>query len=469
MDAIMLSRLLGFPKLVACVLVFCFGGFAQNLALSHVSIFDGRSPVLQRDMTILVRGNRIQSVGPSASIKIPKTYKVLSTRGQYVIPGLWDLHVHLAGLSADPAWSGEVLLPMLIHNGVLGVRDMGGDPLALQKWKTEIANGKRVGPHIIAAGKMIDGSFQDPSVITVHDADESRRAVDQITASNSDFVKVLSGVNKDEYFAILDEAKKKNRSVAGHLTSEVTVEQALDAGQHSFEHIIYSGIPLACTRNEEQLDREMGAAMSTGAIRRILAVLDKAEEQYDSAQAQHLWQDFKAHGAAVVPTMVSTYVNAHMDELAQRQDLLKPFPDKLRQDWAPAAIMPHYQPDKLAWYKREVEREKKLVFAMFNAGVTVLPGSDSLDPYNIPGNSLQKELELFVEAGLTPAQALRSATSESADFVGDSDRGMIAEGRVADFLVLTGDPVEDIKNTQRISAIILAGKVTGVNEDGPVN
>jgi imidazolonepropionase-like amidohydrolase len=386
-----------------------------------------------------------------------------------VIPGLWDLHVHLAGLSADPAWSGEVLLPMLIHNGVLGVRDMGGDPLALQKWKTEIANGKRVGPHIIAAGKMIDGSFQDPSVITVHDADESRRAVDQITASNSDFVKVLSGVNKDEYFAILDEAKKKNRSVAGHLTSEVTVEQALDAGQHSFEHIIYSGIPLACTKNEEQLDREMGAAMSTGAIRRILAVLDKAEEQYDSAQAQHLWQDFKAHGAAVVPTMVSTYVNAHMDELAQRQDLLKPFPDKLRQDWAPAAIMPHYQPDKLAWYKREVEREKKLVFAMFNAGVTVLPGSDSLDPYNIPGNSLQKELELFVEAGLTPAQALRSATSESADFVGDSDRGMIAEGRVADFLVLTGDPVEDIKNTQRISAIILAGKVTGVNEDGPVN
>jgi imidazolonepropionase-like amidohydrolase len=453
-------------RVVAFIFLFCSATFAQDFALTHVNVFDGRSPALKQDMTILVKGNRILQVRPSASLKVPKGYKVLPMTGRYVIPGLWDMHVHLAGLSADPSWSGGVLLPMLIENGVLGVRDMGGDPVALERWKTEIQAGKRIGPHIIAAGKMIDGAFEDPSVITVHTAEESRRAVDQIASSNGDFVKVLSGVNKEEYFAVLDEASKKNLRVAGHLTPEVTVEKALTAGQHSFEHIIYSGIPLACTANEEQLDQEMSAAMSSGAIRRIGAVLDKSAEEYDPDRAQRLWQDFKAHGAAVVPTLVSTYVNAHMDELSQDDQALKPFPEKLRKDWAAAAIMPHYQADKLAWYKRELDREEKLVFSMFSASVRVLPGTDSLDPYNLPGSSLHKELELFVEAGFTPAQALIVATSDAAAFAGATDRGVLAAGRIADFLVLAENPLENIKNTRKISLIVLSGKAINIDKDG---
>lgn len=458
--AMRLSSLRRWWNVLASVLLFVCGMFAQDLALTHANVFDGRSPVLKRDMTILVQGDRFVRIGPSASMKIPKTFKVLSLGGQYVIPGLWDMHVHLAGLSADPSWSGDVLLPMLVQNGVLGIRDMGGDPVALQRWKREISDGKRIGPHIVSAGKMIDGSFEDPAVITVHNASESRRAVDEIAASNSDFVKVLSGVTKEEYFAVLDEAAKKRLKVAGHLTPEVSVEQALDAGQHSFEHIIYSGIPLACTKNEEQLDQKMSAAMNSGAIRRIGAVLDEAADEYDAGQAERIWQKFKAHGAAVVPTMVSTYVNAHMDELTQQPELLQPLPEKIRQGWSAAAIMPHYQADKLAWYKREVEQEKKLVLSMFTAGVNVLPGSDSLDPYNLPGTSLHKELELFVESGFTPAQALIAATSKSADFAGDNDRGFIAEGRIADFLVLTGDPLLDIRNVRKISAIAQSGRMT---------
>ena len=462
----MRSWILDFSKIIACVLVLCFGGLAQNLALSHVSIFDGRSPALKPDMTILVEGNSILRVGPSASLKVPPNYKVLPVRGRYIIPGLWDLHVHLAGLSADPAWSGELLLPMLIQNGILGVRDMGGDPVTLQRWKTEIQEGKRIGPHIISAGKMIDGAFEDPSVITVHSAADSTLAVDEISSSGSEFVKVLSGINREEYFAVFDEARKKNLRVVGHLTPEVTVEEALDAGQHSFEHIIYSGIPLACTDKEKELDNEMSAAMSSGAIRRIAAVLDRAAEEYEPGKAQRLWQEFKAHGAAVVPTLVSTYVNAHIDELTKDTNALAPFPEKLQKAWSAAAIMPHYQPDKLAWYKRELTRDEKLVFSMFTSGVRVLPGTDSLDPYNLPGSSLHEELELFVEAGLTPAQAIIAATSQAADFAGDAERGVIVEGRIADFVVLAGNPLDDVKNTRRISMVVLGGKIIAATEAG---
>jgi len=128
--------------------------------------------------------------------------------------------------------------------------------------------------------------------------------------------------------------------------------------------------------------------------------------------------------------------------------------------------MPHYQADKLAWYKRELDREEKLVFSMFSASVRVLPGTDSLDPYNLPGSSLHKELELFVEAGFTPAQALIVATSDAAAFAGATDRGVLAAGRIADFLVLAENPLENIKNTRKISLIVLSGKAINIDKDG---
>jgi imidazolonepropionase-like amidohydrolase len=435
---------------------------AQNLALTHVAVFDPASGTMREDRTILVEGNRIVKVGAVRSTKVPSGYRTYALQGKYVIPGLWDMHVHLAGLSANPSWSADLLLPMLIENGILGVRDMGGDPDALARWKSEIEAGKRLGPHIVATGKMIDGSFEDPSVITIHSPDQGRQAVKQIAASGADFVKVLSGITREEYFAIMDEANKQELKVAGHLTSEITAEQAIAAGQHSFEHIIYSGIPLACTANEEQLDKKMAAAMKSGAIRQIGAVLDQAASEYDADRAQTLWRELRDHHAAVVPTLVSTYVNANMDTLSKQTEELKGFPEKLQQEWSPAAMMPYYKPDKLALYKRELEREERLVNEMLSAGVLVLPGSDSLDPHNIPGASLHKELELWVDAGITPAQALKSATADSAEFLGLSDRGSIAPGKIADLVILDADPLQDIANTRKIRATVIGGRYRSI-------
>jgi imidazolonepropionase-like amidohydrolase len=127
-------------------------------------------------------------------------------------------------------------------------------------------------------------------------------------------------------------------------------------------------------------------------------------------------------------------------------------------------MMPYYKPDKLALYKRELEREERLVNEMFSAGVLVLPGSDSLDPHNIPGASLHKELELWVDAGITPPQALKSATADSAEFLGLSNRGSIAPGKIADLVILNANPLQEIANTRKISAVVIGGRYRSITK-----
>ena len=186
------------------------------LAITHVTIVNSQGPP-QKDATVIVSRGVIEWIGDVRDHRGPahQDELQLDARGKFLIPGLWDMHTHIAGISADPAWSKNVLLPLLVANGITGIRDMGGDLRALQQWRREIASGALLGPQIVAAGPMLvpapppgKAKSTDPSILQVGSAAEARAAVDALQKQGADFIKVIQ-LSREAYFAVAAESKKK--------------------------------------------------------------------------------------------------------------------------------------------------------------------------------------------------------------------------------------------------------------------
>jgi imidazolonepropionase-like amidohydrolase len=425
------------------------------LLIKAVKIIDVDAGIVRAAEDVLVSNGRIAEI--AKRITGPAGATEIEGRGKFLIPGLWDMHVHLAGLSADPAWSRELLLPLLVANGVTGVRDMGGDLEALQQWKKEIAAKRLMGPEIVAAGPMLDGEFDDPNVLKTRNPQEARQNVAQLKARGADFVKVLSGLDRDTYFAAMSAAKENRMILVGHVPPPIGPDEASNAGQKSIEHILYSGIAISCSAHPEALREKWAAAMKSGAIRQIAKVEDSAIADYSLNSAQDLWKTFVRNKTWLTPTLHSTYSSAHLAELVNDDPALQYLPKTLSASWTSEKLQVSLAQDKLEWWGRELRNQLKLVREMHAAGVRLLAGTDSLDPHNVPGASMAHELELLVEAGLTPRDAVRTATLGAAEFFDRKDIGDVKIGSKADLVLLNANPLEDIANVGRIEAVILAG------------
>jgi imidazolonepropionase-like amidohydrolase len=215
-----------------------FGGQASSrIALTHVTVIDSTANSPRTDQTVVIDNGRIVEMLPSARGKLPKGARIIDGQGKFLIPGFWDMHVHVAGLNADPAWSKQVLLPLLVANGVTGVRDMGGDLDALLAWRREIENGTLVGPHIVASGPfLVSSGKKTAEQYPVANVVEARAAVSDLKRRGADFVKIISLPSKEVFFAVADEAKKQGIPFAGHLPFQVSAVEASDAGICSIEH-----------------------------------------------------------------------------------------------------------------------------------------------------------------------------------------------------------------------------------------
>ena len=217
-----------FSSFILLVLLVLIDGAAcaksATLALTHITVIDatGRQPL--PDRTVLLSGDRIESIDQAAP---PDDARIIDGRGKFLIPGLCDMHVHLAGVTADPKWSKATLLPLLIANGVTTVRDMGGDLAALQSWRKEIDAGKLIGPRIYCPGPMLDGGKSDPpALLGISSPDEGRAAVRDLKSKGADFIKVLSRLDRESYFAIADEAKKQGMTFVGHVPNSIRAVEA---------------------------------------------------------------------------------------------------------------------------------------------------------------------------------------------------------------------------------------------------
>jgi imidazolonepropionase-like amidohydrolase len=429
------------------------------LVLQHVTVIDGTERVPQPDQTVVIVGDRINAIGPAGQIKIEKTARVIDGRGKFLIPGLWDMHVHIAGVSANPAWSKDVLLLLLLANGVTGVRDMGGDLDALLSWKREIQSGALLGPHIVASGPWLaGGGKKTPEQYPVANADEARAAVRELKQRGADFIKIISLPSRDAFFAVADEARKRGISFVGHLPLDVDATEASDAGMHSIEHLFYSAFSLSLSTQQAELRKRLADAQKARDNPAQEKVTHDAEASYSPEKAAALWQTLKKNKTWVTPTLASLDISSHPQRWDPNEAGLAFVPPDLAQQWR-AAITDKSSKDRAAWMQRQSSNDWKLTGEMHRAGVSLLVGSDSLDPFVFPGDSLHRELEEFVRTGFTPLEAIQAATRGAAQFLGrEKDFGTIEVGKTADLILLDANPVENIVNTRKILAVIYNGR-----------
>jgi imidazolonepropionase-like amidohydrolase len=428
------------------------------LVLTHVTVIDAIGNAARPDQSIVILDGRITANGPSSRIKPPKDARIIDARGKFLIPGLWDMHVHIAGLNADPAWSKQVLLPLLLANGITGVRDMGGDLEVLLAWKREIGSGTLVGPHIVACGPFLVGSGnKSAEQHPVANSDEARAAVRDLKRRGAEFIKVISVPSKEVFFAIAEEAKKQNIPLAGHLPFQVSAQEASDAGIRSIEHLLYSAFSLSFSSKEDELRARLVAAEEKGDSVAWEQIAHESDATYDKGKASKLFQTLKRNRTSVTPTLASLDITAHPEDWSVDDPQLAFVPPSLAKQWRDS-FQDTAMKERAAWLARQAANDWRLTGELHQVGIPLLVGSDSLDPFVFPGESLHRELSELVRAGLRPAEALQSATVGAAEFLGrQQDLGTIDVGKLADLVLLDGSPLENIANTQRVNAVVRGG------------
>jgi imidazolonepropionase-like amidohydrolase len=429
------------------------------LAITHVTVIDmtGAPPTL--DQTVFVEKEKIVAVGSTSSISIPPDAKILDARGKFLIPGLGDMHVHLTG-AGEPNGSRKFFLPLLIANGITSVRDVGGYLDSLIPLRKEIEEGKRLGPRIVFAGPYLDGdppAFQ-PAIV-VKSRDEAEAAVQTLKQRGVDFIKVQSNLSREAYFAIADAAQDQNIPFIGHVPDRVTAREAADSGQRSIEHL--TNVLRHCSTKEADLMRTQFRDSSRGGQ---LAWQRELLDSYSDQRAAELLAKFREQNTWQTPTLILlrdvAFPSAGPNLTADAR--LKYVPRKLLATWNEGYRRQINATTSAQFSMRKalLERSLSIVGQMQKANVKILAGTDSAAPYVLPGFSLHEELALLVQAGLTPMEALQTATRNPAEFLGKLDsQGTIAVGKDADLVLLDANPLDDIHNTQKIRAVVARGNL----------
>lgn len=431
---------------------------AAPLAITHVTVIDGTGRAPQADQTVLIDAGRITAVGAAAKIKIPKSARTIDGSGKFLLPGFWDMHVHIAGINADPSWSKQVLLPLLLANGVTGVRDMGGDLDVLLSWQRDAESGALVAPHIVTAGPFLTaGGKKTPEQYPVHSAEEARATVGDLKKRGANFIKIISMPSREAFFALADECKKQNIPFAGHLPFEISAAEASEAGMHSIEHLLYSGFALSFSSNEAALRPRLVQAEKSGDSAVWEQIAHEADATYSSEKAAVLFETLKKNGTWVTPTLASLDVTSHPETWKSDDPLLGFIPPAMAKEWRDS-FTDEQMKKRAGWLARQAANDWKLTSELHKAGVPLLVGSDSLDPFVIPGDSFHHELAEMVRAGFTPMEALQAATRGAAQFLGrEKELGTVETGHAADLVLLSGNPVDDITNTRKVWAVVRSG------------
>jgi imidazolonepropionase-like amidohydrolase len=425
--------------------------FAQSapLFIRHVAVVDVNAGQVLPDMTVEIRGRTIAAMDSASRIRVTRGARIVDGRGKYLSPGLWDMHVHLS----FPPGAAQIFLPLMVANGVLGARDMHSFLPVIIGLKRAVGSGAQIGPRLFVAGTAVDGpNSYLPGARVVHTPDEARTAVRELKAAGVDFIKVYSSLPKDLYLAVASEAKSDGIPFVGHVPYQVTAAEASDAGQKSLEHL--TEVDVGTSSDEAVMKAEELEAMNQkhGYIPDPV----RLKSTFDSVKTTALFERFRRNGTWQVPTLSVFYQERQIAEpgLSGNDSLLVYIPKMLRDYWRSLPV------DIAAKMIALGAVHSDLVGRLNRAGVRMLAGSDSPNPFVYPGFSLHDELGLLVRSGLTPAEALRTTTTNPASFLGVTDSlGTVARGKVADLVLLDANPLVDIANTKRIRAVIQGGRL----------
>ena len=424
---------------VALALGLALPAESQVVAIRNVSVVDARDSVPRANQTVIVRGNRIESV--AARSPIPAGARVIDGRGKYLIPGLWDMHVH-----ADVV-HGRALLALYVLNGVTGVRDMAGTWETLKVWRSDIAARRLVGPRIIASGPYLEGgSTPIPHIVTIT-PEQGIRGVDSLVALGVDLVKVHGRLSPATFFAIARRARERGIPFAGHVSQTIGAQAASDSGVRSIEHML--GIPLPCTTAESLALRPRFPIQS-------------ALGRCRSGDLAPLYASFVRNDTWVTPTLTAAVEIATWPMRSLPGDSLARYlPDTLRRFVLGIFPMPDSIPAGADSVGRAVLALRgRQIVDMRRAGVGILTGTDAPLRNSPPGFGLLEEMTLLARGGLSNREVLRAATLEPARYLATTDSmGVVAPGMLADLVLLDGNPLADIANVRRINTVIANGRV----------
>lgn len=418
-------------------------------AFVGVTVIPMTSPgLVLPDQTVIVRGGRIAEVGPRSGIAVPAGAQRIDGTGRFLIPGLADLHVHLEYFD-DPE-----ILRLFLEHGVTTVRNMDGRPYLLE-WRDRIAAGELAGPAIVTAGPLLDGDppLRDDNTV-VRDTAEAARIVAGQHAAGYDFIKVYTNLSPETWTAILAAARERGMPVAGHVPRGVSVEQALEAGMASIEHL--DGYDDLIEADDSPFRSRWHWS------KRYLAM------PADAAKMRSAAERTAAAGVWSVPTLVEKEKLAPLAEMSgwlARPEIQR-LPRQFRDAWDPAGWDPQRRgavermdAEDFALLARGRRQRLALVKALSDAGAGLLVGSDTPNPFVVPGFAVLEEIRLFGEAGLTPDQALAAATREAARFLRQEEEfGTIAPGRRADLVLLAANPLDDLTHLDRRVGVMARGR-----------
>jgi imidazolonepropionase-like amidohydrolase len=417
----------------------------DRIALVGANLVSGTGDPVLRDAVVVIREGKIETVAPREGFAIPKAARQVEVSGSWIIPGLIDGHGHVE------RWA----LSRYIAAGVTTVRDVHGQQDSILALREEVGLGGMVAPRVYTAGAMIDGqpaTYEDAS--EVRTAEQARRAVDARAVAGVDYIKVYTHITPELLRPLLDEAGTFNLKVSAHLG----LTDALTAGRlgvAAIEHL--SGIPEALSATPERFYAEHRASFFRG-----WTYFEKSWSALDSAALTRLAVTLAEGRVVMVPTLALHQIYSRLDDPATyTQADLKTIPDSIIRRWNVPDMVARagWKPADYPLFRAARAKQDLFLRAFRAAGGRIIAGTDAGNQLLVPGLSLHTELELLVDAGLTPSDALQTATRNPAQLLGADSLGVVAPGKVADLVILGANPLSDIRNTRQVQWVMVRGQL----------
>lgn len=417
------------------------------LVITHVTVIDATGRARQKDQTVVILNGRIARIGKSRAVEMPANSKVLDASGKFLIPGLWDMHIHSGRYEGVKKY-----FPTLVASGITSVRDMGTPLDDVLRLHSETAEGNILGPRMVVAGPLLEGPLppqlsQLPLLYAVKDAAQAKQAVEFLKGRGVDFLKVHDLLPRDVYFALAEEARRQGIPFSGHVPPSISAAEASNAGQRSIEHLggRYYGVLIACSSREDELRGRVVAIFNEAKRAASQGQEPDDSDLFRAGLLKLLLESFSESKAAALFSLFARNHTWQVPTLVSLEDL-----------WAPQRA--GLNAEDVQYNQKLFQRDLTVVGAMHGAGVKLMAGTDS-SPDGEPAK-LRKELALLVEAGLTPMEALQAATRAPAEFLGRLDSaGTVEAGKSAHLVLLDADPLENIENVGKVWAVVRDGRL----------
>lgn len=462
-----------FVTLIAfCVTCICFSQTQKNkysLVLENASIVNVTTGKITYKRLLAISGDTIKAIDDTKTVKQYKADRYIDLADKYVLPGFWDMHVHFRG-GDGLIQANKDFLPLFLSYGITTVRECGGDMTpSVMNWSKQIAEGTLAGPRIFTSGPKIDGPKATwAGSLEVETPEQVTKALDSLQKIDVDFVKIYeSKISREAFLETITQAEKRGMKTSGHMPGAVKLKEAVDRGLDASEHLYY--VFKACSAKEDSITNAIIQSERTAKPIGLFAALPAIYDTYDAKTADRLFKYLGKNRFSIIPTLFISKTLGEIKERDHSADNLLPYIDsKIQATYAGRVNSAKRQSDEFtAFSKKYALKASSLIPQMHRKGINIMAGSDcgAYNAYVYPGESLHEEVKLLVATGLTPAQALQSATINGAKFMGVNDfYGSLGKEKSSDLIVLDTNPLNNIQAIDQINMVLSNGRMYSRSE-----